>query len=180
LRLQVGISGPLDVAAFSWVRPLEHYDAEFYAVLREIRTIFSLTRGSVVYQLELPLDTVAVARAPRLLRHKAAENMARRACELIGQAPKDSSWIIHLCYGNKNDEPLASPPDVRPLVELGNALYAHWPQERVFEALHLPFGDKFQPAPPEMDFYVTEKHLPAWRYHRCCFVMANAWGHPQG
>lgn len=161
VRPQAGIADPMNVGAFFWVNPARHYDAEAGAALREINLIHGLTFGNAVYQWEGPLQTVAVAKAPRRLQGLVAEKMARRACEFIAQAPKDSTWILHFCYGNKNDSPLVSPPDAGPLVELANAMWTYWPKNQILDAIHLPFGDRHHPTPYSRHFYLPMGELIA-------------------
>lgn len=153
LRLQVGIPGPLDVAAFSWLRPLHYYPIEADAALREIQTIYALTGGHAVYQLEIPLETVAVAKAPRRHRPRVARLMARRLAEFVTQMPSGVEVIVHPCVGNKNDSPLVDLKDAGPLVELSNAIYEQWPEGRILSGLHLPFGSQARPAPYTRSYY---------------------------
>lgn len=155
LRLQVGIPGPLDVAAFSWARPLHYYPVEVDAALREIRVIHGITNGHAIYQLEIPLETVAVAKAPRRHRARVARSMAKRLTEFVAQMPEGAEVMIHLCVGNKNDLPLVVLEDVAPLVELSNSIYAQWPGGRVLSGLHLPCGSQVDPAPYRLGYYAA-------------------------
>jgi hypothetical protein len=155
LRLQVGIPFPLDVAAFSWLRPLHYYPTEVDAALAEIRAIHALTDGHALYQLEIPLETVAVAKTPRRQQARVARSMAKRLGEFVARMPQGSEVVVHLCVGNKNDLPLVDLADVGPLVELSDALWEQWPAERVFSGLHLPFGSRLRPAPYTLDYYAA-------------------------
>lgn len=152
-RPQYGIPGPLDMAAFTWLRPLHHYGAEVDAAIEQVDMIRELTNGEAIYQLEIPLETVAVARAPRRLRAAVASSMAQRIREFIGSCPQNSEWIIHLCYGNKHNLPLVSPTDTSPLVELANAISDCWPLGRRLLMVHFPLGDIHNPAPYAVDFH---------------------------
>jgi hypothetical protein len=155
LRLQVGVPAPLDVAAFSWLRPLHYYPIEAAAALAEIRAIHDLADGHALYQLEIPLETVAVAKAPRRQQARVAQSMARRLSEFVAQMPQGAEVMVHLCVGNKNDLPLVDLADVGPLIELSNALWAHWPTGQVFSGLHLPFGSRVRPAPYTQFYYAA-------------------------
>lgn len=151
---QYGIPDPLNLAAFSWLNPLRYYDAEVDAALREINWIWGITGGHVLYQLEIPLQTCAVAWAPRSLRPRVAESLVRRIAKFIARTPHGSAWTVHLCVGNKNDEPLVDLDRVDPLVALLNELGAHWPySSQVLVSASLPFGSRRRPVPLDSDYY---------------------------
>ena len=173
-RPQYGIPDPANVAGFFWLNPLKHYDAEADAAVREVEAILALT-DRAVFQLEMPLQTVAVAKMPRSLQTKMATKWAKQVCEFIARTPEGSTWILHLCYGNKNDAPLVSPPDAGPLVELVNALWANWPHGRILDAVHLPFGDRFHPTPYSLNFYfpMSELAIPETVHVSAGYVRAN-------
>lgn len=162
LRPQYGIPGPLDVAGFSWVNPLRHYGAECDAALREIDAIHALHKPSrtvPVFQLEIPAETFAVARAPKRLRVKLANWLFRQVGEFVGRAPVGSVWIIHLCYGNKNNEALISPEDCEPLAVCTDALVEHWPENQILDAVHWPVGDAKTPPPAKEAFWFPAMNM---------------------
>lgn len=160
VRLQVGIPGPLDVAAFSWANPMGHYGIEASTAATQIHHIHHVTGGRVVFQLEIPLETVAVIRTPGPWRTKVATRLARRLAGFVSACPERSEWIVHLCRGNKHDQPLVSPQDVRGEVELANALHCEWPTGAYpLTAVHFPFGDRSRPAPHSMRYYAPLKDL---------------------
>jgi hypothetical protein len=173
VRPQSGIADPMNVAAFFWLNPTHHYDAEAAAAQREIRDIRALAPDTV-FQWEGPLQTVAVAKAPRRLQAVVAARFARRACEFIAQSPEGTEWILHLCYGNKNDSPLVSPRDAGPAVELANAMWTYWPHGQILNAIHLPLGDRHHPTPYSRNFYYPTGELiaPATVHVSAGFVRA--------
>lgn len=162
VRPQYGIPGPLDVAGFSWVNPLRHYGAECDAALREIDAIHELCRPSrtvPVFQLELPAETFAVARAPARSRERVADWLFGRVGEFVSRALVESVWIVHLCYGNKHNQALVSPGDCSPLAAATDALWRHWPQGQVLDAVHWPVGDAKTPPPAREVFWFPGSHL---------------------
>ena len=156
VRPQYGIPGPLGVAGFSWVNPLRHYGAECDAALREIDAIHESHKPSrtvPVFQLELPAETFAVARAPARSRERVADWLFQRVGEFVGRAPVGTVFVVHLCYGNKNNEALISPGDCSPLVVCTDALMEHWPVDQILDAVHWPVGDSKTPPPAKEAFW---------------------------
>ncbi|MGH7743350.1 MAG: hypothetical protein ACREQ5_00810 [Candidatus Dormibacteria bacterium] len=148
VRPQYGIPGPLNPAVFTWgPLALKYYDLEVQAAVWEVDTIHALTGGGVLYQLEVPVETVLVAKAPARARAKVAARMARRIGQFITQTPPGGSWAVHLCLGNLHDLPLVDVEDTSPLVELANHIIYAWPDTHRLEVLHLPLGSRPHPAP---------------------------------
>ena len=154
VRPQYGIAGPLDVASFTWLNPMKHYDAECQAAAREVACIHALTNRTAVFQLEIPAETVAVAKAPQRLRERIALKLVGWLREFVEATPGGTTWIVHLCVGNKHDLPLVDLRDVGPLVDLANALIAKWPHDsHLLDSIHLPFGSSIRPAPTAINYY---------------------------
>lgn len=156
VRLQVGIPGPADLAAFSWGPwTPRFYRDEVAGALVEVQQIYELTAGAVVFQLELPVETVLVAKAPRRQQARLVDSLVRRLLDFIEQAPMGCTWIVHWCVGDANGKPLVHLPDAGPLVELSNALCAGWPLlgTQILDALHLPLGNSVDPAPVTRPYY---------------------------
>lgn len=154
LFYQAGIPDPLNIAGMFWLNPLRHYGAECDAVIREISAIHKMTNGNVIFQLEVPFQTYVTAKSSKF-----ADLLASKICSFISQSPVGSIWIIHLCVGNKNDEPLVVLKDVGPLVDLTDAIYSHWPDGYVFDAVHWPIGSSVDPVPQEPRFYAPARRL---------------------
>lgn len=160
LTLQQGVPDPDNVAWFSWWRPWHYYDAEADAALAEIERIYALTEGRVTFQWEGPLQTVAIAEAPRRLQPIIADKLMKRACAFIARTPKGSRWFAHLCTGNKNDTPIVSPKDAGPLVEGGNAFNANFPHEtHTLDGITYPFGDRRNPVPTSREYFGPAKDI---------------------
>jgi hypothetical protein len=159
-RLQIGIPGPFDLAAFTFGPFISrHYEAECAAAIVEIEKLCELAGNRITFQLELPLETYLVARTPRRLQHKVAGRIARAIRNFILACPIDSSWIIHWCYGDPHGRPLITPKSVNPLVTLTNELVAHWPRNRVLDAIHFPFASGTHAASNDANYYWPLKSM---------------------
>lgn len=155
VRPQFGIPGPADVAMFSWAAPWRHYDLEAHTAARQVNEIHTLTAGAAVFQLEIPLETTAVCKTPPWLRARVADRFARALVGFVTMTTPGTTWIVHLCRGNKNDTELVAPRDVAGEVELANAIWAHWPAgAHPLDAFHFPFGGPSRPAPYAPDYYL--------------------------
>jgi hypothetical protein len=159
-RLQVGIPGPFNLAAFTFGPFISrHYEAECAAAIVEIEKLCELAGNRVTFQLEVPLETYLVARSPRRLQHKVAGRIARAIRNFILACPVDSSWIIHWCYGDPHGQSLITPKSVNPLVTLTNELVAHWPRNRVLDAIHFPFASGTHAASNDANYYWPLKSM---------------------
>lgn len=153
VRPQYGIPDPRNVGWFFWANPPAHYDVEVQAAQIEVSAIRKMT-DQAVFQWEGPLQLVGVAKSPRRAQPKIADHMARVACEFIAGCVPGCTWILHPCWGNKEDTPSANPKDVGALVELLNAMVAHWPHDQILDAVHLPLGNRLHPVPTDLTYYL--------------------------
>jgi hypothetical protein len=159
-RLQVGIPSPFDLSVFTW-GPFakQHYAMECAAAVAEIEKICELAGNHVTFQLELCLETVIIARLPRALQHKAALRFGRMVRNFILACPEDSQWILHLCVGDPHGQPIVTLKDTQPLVALTNELVAHWPRNRMLDAIHFPFASGTHAASNDANYYWPLKHM---------------------
>ncbi|WP_432542980.1 hypothetical protein [Kineococcus sp. SYSU DK002] len=152
LPLQVGLPGHLDLAWFSFGPAAVPRAAPVVrrALGGEIARTVAAGGRSVVFQLELPAELVAVAAAPGPLRPAAARLVARLAVRPVAEAPAGTRFGVHLCLGDLGHRALRQLPDAGPLVQLTAALVRAWPAGRTLEFVHLPFsgGDRTPPADP--------------------------------
>jgi hypothetical protein len=159
-RLQVGILGPFNLATFTFGPfAVLYYKTECEAAIVEIEKLCELAGNRITYQLEVPLETYLVARAPRRSQYRIAGRIARAIRNFILACPVDSTWVIHWCYGDPHGQPLITPKSVNPLIELTNALIAHWPRNRELDAIHFPFASGMHAAPNDADYYWPLKHM---------------------
>jgi hypothetical protein len=152
--LQVGIPGPFDLAAFTFgPGALHFYDYEVTAALTEIWAI-NRDNDQLTYQLEIPLETYLVAKAPCRLQPKIAARLTQRVGAFIDATPTGSRWIVHLCVGDPHGKPLIELSDASPLVILANAISTVWPhQTHTLDAIHFPFASGTMPAQTNSPFY---------------------------
>ncbi|HEX4106916.1 MAG TPA: hypothetical protein VHX88_02205 [Solirubrobacteraceae bacterium] len=161
LAFQAGVPGDLDMALFTFgpLGILRHRAPFREATVREIAEIHRLGGDEVVFQIEVPAELVFVARAPRPLRGLAAGLLARGIARLARESPEGARFGIHLCLGDMNHRALTAMTDAGPVVALGNAIAAAWPQGRPFEFLHVPFAAAEVPPPTDPAWYAPLRLL---------------------
>jgi hypothetical protein len=142
LAFQVGIPGDLDMPFFVLgpVWAFRHRRPFREATAREIREIFERAGRDVVFQVELPVEMVMVARMPGPLQAPMATFLARGIARLVREAPEGARFGVHLCLGDMNHRALGKMTDAAPLVRLANAIAKAWPPGRPLEFLHAPFA----------------------------------------
>jgi len=133
------------------------------ATLSEIRAIHAKAGSSVVFQLELPVELVFVAKMPRPLRSAMAACLARGVHRLARRCPPGARFGVHLCLGDLGNKALGHLRDTGPLVALTNAIVRGWPLDRPLEYVHAPFAAGDEPAPADPAFYepLSALRLPA-------------------
>ncbi|MFI5716291.1 hypothetical protein [Nocardia sp. NPDC051750] len=177
LRLQVGIPTPFVIGfiAFEarmlrWRRDSTgHRDSRFPyyhpvadATVREIGRIHQALRDNAVFQLELPAETLLCAATPPGLRQGPAAVAGRAIARLVAQAPRDSRFGVHLCYGSLDGKPAVAPRSTAPVVALANAIARYWPTGRHLDFVHLPIGDgREAPVRPRYYAPLARLELPA-------------------
>lgn len=142
LKFQVGIPGDFDMALFV-LGPrgaLTGKGPFTDATVAEIEAIHALGGDDVVFQIEIPVELVMVARMPRAVQPLVARLLARGVTALARRAPAGARFGVHLCLGDMNHHALGKLQDTAPLVTLANALARSWPADRPLEFLHAPFA----------------------------------------
>ncbi len=155
LRFQVGVAGDLDLAFFSLgpAEGLHHRRSFTEAVVRELRAVRSVAGDDVVFQLELPAESVLVSQMPGRAGRTGATWLARGVRALVQNLPAGSRFGVHLCLGDLGHRALVDPDDTAPLVTLANAIGRAWPDGRSLEYLHLPLAAGEQPPALAPSFY---------------------------
>jgi hypothetical protein len=155
LAFQVGVPGDLDMALFvlgpkgALLRRRPFTDA----TVAEIAAIHALGGDDVIFQVEIPVELVAVARMPRALQPAVAALLARGVANLARRSPSGARFGVHLCLGDMNHRALGKLRDTAPLVTMANALARAWPDDRPLEFLHAPFAAAEIPPPLEPRWY---------------------------
>ena len=164
LPYQVGIPSDLDLALFALgpAQALRHRHVFTIATAAEIGAIHALAGDEVLFQLEVPVELVLVARAPRLLRSLVARVLAQGVARLAQRAPAGARFGVHLCLGDLGNRALCHPRDAGPIVSLTGALIRCWPAGRPLAYVHAPFAAGETPAPLAAEFYapLTNLRLP--------------------
>ncbi len=173
LRLQVGIPTPFVIGFIAFEarmlrwrrgsagrgdRGFPYYRPILDATVREIVRIREALGDNVVFQLELPAETLLCAGLPAGLRQGPATAAGRAIARLVARTPHDSRFGVHLCYGSLDDKPAVAPRSAAPVVALANAIARYWPAGRHLEFVHFPIGDGKQ-APVRPRYYEPLAHL---------------------
>jgi hypothetical protein len=155
LGLQVGIPGDLDLAMFVFgpLGPVRHLRPFTEALATTMRQIHEMVGDEVLFQIEIPVELVLMARAPRPARATLAGLLARRVAGLVRAAPEGARFGVHLCLGDMNHRALGRLRDAGPLVQLANALVARWPAERPLVYVHGPLAAADNPPVDDAAFY---------------------------
>lgn len=177
LRLQVGIPTPFVIGFIAFEarmllrhrgsvghgdRGFPYYRPLVDATVREIVRIQETLRDNVVFQLELPAETLICTGTPAGVRRAPATAVGRAIARLVARAPHGSRFGIHLCYGSLDDKPVVRPRSAAPVVTLANAIARYWPAGRQLEFVHFPIGDgKQAPVRPRYYAPLAGLELPA-------------------
>jgi len=158
---QVGIPGDLDMALFVLgpVGALRNRRPFTDATIAEIRAIHAEAGTDVVFQIEIPVELVMVARTPSPLRPLVARMLGRGVANLARQAPEGARFGLHLCLGDMNHRALGRMSDAGPLVALTNAIVKAWPAGRALEYVHAPVAAAEQPPPTDPGWYAPLRRL---------------------
>ncbi len=154
-RFLVGIPGDLDLAMFTFgpagpVRHLRPFTEALAATMHQTRALFG---DDVLFQIEVPAESVMLARTPAALRPALARLLARRIAALAQGAPEGSQFGLHLCLGDMNHRALGRLSDASPLVQLANAVASGWPGRRPLRYVHAPLAAADNPPPDSQAFY---------------------------
>lgn len=164
LVFQSGVPSDLDLAMFTLgpVGALRHRTPFTEATLSEIRGVREIAGPDTVFQLELPVELVLLAKAPRAALPVLAGRLAAGLTRLATAAPAGSVIGLHLCLGDMNNKAFGTMTDVSPLVALSNAIVAGWPRGQRLAYVHAPFAAADQPATTDPAFYapLTGLRLP--------------------
>ncbi|RJK96398.1 hypothetical protein [Vallicoccus soli] len=155
LRFQQGVPGDLDVAAFALGRTgaVRSRRAFTEATLAEVRDVAALTGPGTLFQVEVPLELVMLAKAPPPVRPALARLLARGVTRLAAATAEGTRFAVHLCLGDMNHRAYATMTDVGPLVLLAGAIIGGWPEGRPLELVHAPFAAAERPPTTDPAFY---------------------------
>ncbi len=161
LVFQEGVPGDFDLAMFTLgpLGALRHRLPFTEATLAEIRDVRSITGADTIFQVEIPVELVMLAKAPAAARPGLARMLARSVLALADGAAEGTRFAVHLCLGDMNNRAFGTMSDVSPLVLLANVLLANWPAGRPLDLIHAPFAAADQPATTDPEFYVPLQQL---------------------
>ena len=155
IAFQEGVPGDLDLAMFTLgpTGALRHRRPFTEATITEIRGVGAITGPDTLFQIEVPVELVLLAKAPPPARPALARALARPITKLAAGAPEHTRFGVHLCLGDMNNRAFGTMDDVTPLVLLANAILAGWPEGRTLDLLHAPFAAADHPATTDKQFY---------------------------
>jgi hypothetical protein len=155
LGYQVGIPGDIDLAMFTFgpSGPLRRRRPFTEALATTMQQTHRLVGDDVLFQIEIPVELVLLARAPRPARAGLARVLARSVAGLALAAPAGARFGVHLCLGDMNHRALGRLTDAEPLTQLGNALVTHWPLSRPLRYIHVPLAAADQAPKDDPSFY---------------------------
>ena len=155
LRFQQGVPGDFDLAMFTLgpAGALLHRRPFTEASLGEIRGVRKVTGPDTLFQIEVPVELVLLAKAPAAARPALAKFLARAVTGMAAATAPGTRFAVHLCLGDMNNKAFGTMTDVSPLVLLANAVMKTWPAGRPLEVLHAPLAAADQPATTNAAFY---------------------------
>lgn len=161
LVFQQGVPGDFDLAMFTLgpAGALRTRRPFTEATLREIQGVTAVAGPETLFQVELPVELVLLARAPAPARPALARLLARSVTGLAAAAPEGTTFALHLCLGDMNNKALGTMTDVNPLVVLSNAITRSWPAGRPLSVVHAPFAAADLPATTDPAFYAPLRSL---------------------
>jgi len=175
LAYRSGVPGDLDLAMFTLgpVGALANRRAFTEATLSEIRALRKNTGDSTVFQVELPIELVLLAKAPGRAMPLLANRLAKVIINLAAASPTGTHFGIHLCLGDMNNKAFGTMRDVTPLVALSNAVVRGWPHNKPLDYIHAPFAAADQPATTDPGFYAPLADLKVPTGTRFAAVFAH-------
>lgn len=162
--MQVSIPGPLDLAYLCFgtpARTLANVDILRQAIHDDIDEIHHRWGNDVVFQYETPATLAILDRVPHSLQPAAAALLAGQITRVIRDSPADATWILHLCHGDLNHEPLVTPPDLAHAIRIVRAVHRQLtrlglPMPRV----HIPMCTGTSAPSTNAAYYRALRRLP--------------------
>ncbi|MCF6423662.1 hypothetical protein L2C96_15470 [Amycolatopsis tucumanensis] len=179
---QVSIPAPLDLAMFVFGVPaaamgllparaslaafraaLTHLPLFAAAVAEEIQQIHRCWGHEVAFQIESPAVCVAYDRSPRGFRPLVTRYLVRATTRLLAAIPADAALTFHIwCHGDLNNEPIADPGSLVPMVTFVNRLSSTLRaagRAIAIPPFHAALADGASPPPLDPGFYEPLREL---------------------
>lgn len=154
VSFQVGIPSDLDLAMFALgpMGGLRNRKVFQEATIRDITAIRDESGDDVLFQIEVPVETMLVALAGPFGRF-VAPRVAASIGRTVARAPEGTRFGVHLCMGDLGHKALTRLRSLKPFVTLANTLSQSWPAGRPLEYVHMPLAAGEEPATLEESFY---------------------------
>lgn len=161
---QISIPSPLDLAYICFGAPfrtLANLGVLREALLHDIKDIHHRWGDEVVFQLETPATLTLLDRVPRSLQSAAAGLLADQITRIVRDCPADATWVLHLCHGDLNHEPLVTPPNLAPAVRIVRTLHRQLTQLGLtMPRVHIPMCTGTTAPPAHAAYYRTLSKVP--------------------
>lgn len=105
--------------------------------------------GDIVFQLEVPAELALAYRLPKWLHAL----VVRGVLDLLRQIRPQARFGVHLCFGDLNNEAIATLGTLDKAVSFTNALLARWPATHTLQYVHFPLAAAAEPPPRDRSFY---------------------------
>ncbi len=161
LAFQQGVPGDFDLATFTLgpAGALRTRRPFTEATLTEIRGVAAVASSNTLFQIEVPVELVLLAKAPAPARPALAKVLARPIIGLAAASAPGTRFGVHLCLGDMNNRAFGRMTDTTPLVLLANAVMSNWPEGRPLDILHAPLAAADMPATTDRIFYEPLRDL---------------------
>jgi hypothetical protein len=133
--------------------PVRHRRPFTEALATTMHQVHGVFGDDVLFQIEVPVEQMVLARAPSAARPALAGLLAGRIAALAQGAPEGARFGLHLSLGDMNHRALGKITDASPLVLQANAAARRWPADRPLEYVHAPLAEADNPPSADPAFY---------------------------
>lgn len=161
-RVQVSVPNSLDRAMFAAGSPAaaqQWMPAMQKSLISEVVDLVDTWGERLQLQLESPAVLASYHHTPREDWPALTTQLVHQVAEVLSAASR-ASWILHLCYGDLEHQPLFTPTDLDAAVLFLNALNtALVSQDQPMPPVHIPMCHGNAEPPTEPKFYRPLKNL---------------------
>lgn len=157
LDFMIGVISPLGLsyqifgsATDQWK---QHVEAFQRGTVMEINEINKITKGNVVFQIEIPIEMIMLVKQPSDVWEETANELAKQMLQLVNECDPGIKFGIHLCWGDLAWGSSVIPDTAEPLVIMTNAISKIWPSGRELVYFHVPFVIGLQQLSLSREYY---------------------------
>jgi hypothetical protein len=159
VAFQIGVKGIMSFAVCAFgpvalLRPDTYTRPFLEATVREINEVARQAAVPLDFQLEVPIELVAVAKYPEPVRSYTKRLMAKSVVSMVNGVSQRPRFGLHACWGDYYHKAAVKPRSAAPLVAFVNEVCKRWPANRLpLDYIHLPLGLGEAPPPADPRFY---------------------------